>query len=93
MKRILYGDQDGETCGYSFCCPLTEDLTSSACVCRCVVNSVRATAATLVLLLSIQSPTAGRWYTHTCTRDYSTLISVIGVDTNALLPSLLTESK
>ena len=67
MKSILYGDQDGETCGYSFCCPLTEDLPSSACVCRCVVNSVRAAAATLVLLLCIQSPTAGRWYTHTCT--------------------------
>ena len=32
--------------GYSCSCPLTGDLTSSACVCGCVVNGVSATAAT-----------------------------------------------
>ena len=45
-KNKLYGDQDGngETSGCS--CPLTGDLSSSACVCGCVVNGVSATAAT-----------------------------------------------
>ena len=37
-KNKLYGDQDGETSGCS--CPLTGDLTSSACLCRCVANGV-----------------------------------------------------
>ena len=47
-KNKLYGDQDGngETSGYSCSCPLTGDLSSSACVCGCVVNGVSATAAT-----------------------------------------------
>ena len=47
-KNKLYGDQDGATPGCSCSCPLTGDLTSSACVCGCVVNGVNATAATLV---------------------------------------------
>ena len=41
-----YGDQDGTTPGCSCSCPLTRDLTSSACVCGCVVNGVSVTAAT-----------------------------------------------
>ena len=45
-KNKLYGDQDGTTPGCSCSCPLTWDLTSSACVCGCVVNGVSATAAT-----------------------------------------------
>ena len=47
-KNKLCGDQDGtgETPGYSCSCPLTGDLSSSACVCGCVVNGVSATAAT-----------------------------------------------
>ena len=45
-KNKLYGDQDGATPGCSCSCPLTGDLTSSACVCVCVVNGVSATAAT-----------------------------------------------
>ena len=43
-KNKLHGDQGGTTPGCS--CPLTGDLTSSACVCGCVVNGVSATAAT-----------------------------------------------
>ena len=39
----LYGDQDGETLGS---CPLTGDLTSSACICGCVVNGISTMAAT-----------------------------------------------
>ena len=37
-KNKLYGDQDGngETSGCSCSCPLTGDLSSSACVCGCV---------------------------------------------------------
>ena len=45
-KNKLYGDQDGTTPGCSCSCPLTGDLTSSACVCGCMVNGVSATAAT-----------------------------------------------
>ena len=45
-KNKLYGDQDGTTPGCSYSCPLTGDLTSSACVCGCVVNGVSATATT-----------------------------------------------
>ena len=47
-RNKLYGDQDGtgETSGCSCTCPLTGDLTSSACVCGCVVDGVSATAAT-----------------------------------------------
>ena len=43
----LYGNQDGngETSGCSCSCPLTGDLSSSACVCGGVVNGVSATAA------------------------------------------------
>ena len=41
-KNKLYGDQDGCFCS----CPLTGDLSSSACVCGCVVDDVSATAAT-----------------------------------------------
>ena len=43
-KNKLYGDQDGTTPDCSCSCPLTGDLTSSACVCGCVVNGVSATA-------------------------------------------------
>ena len=32
MKNILYGDQDVVTSGCSCSCPLTGDLTSSACI-------------------------------------------------------------
>ena len=47
-ENKLYGDQDGtgETSGYSCSCSLTRELTSSACVCGCVVDGVSATAAT-----------------------------------------------
>ena len=47
-KNKLYGDQDGngETSGCSCSYPLTGVLTSSACVCGCVVDGVSATAAT-----------------------------------------------
>ena len=49
-KNKLYGDQDdnGETSGCFCSCPLTGDLSSSACVCgcTCVVNGVSATAVT-----------------------------------------------
>ena len=47
-KNNLYANQDGtgETSGCSCSCPLTGDLTSSACVCGCVVDGVSATAAT-----------------------------------------------
>ena len=43
----LYGNQygNGETSGCSCSCPLTGDLSSSACVCGCVVDGVSATAA------------------------------------------------
>ncbi len=46
-KNKLCGSQDGtgETSGCSFSCPLTGDLTSSTCVCGCVVDGVSATAA------------------------------------------------
>ena len=56
-KNKLYGNQDGngETSGCSCSCPLTGDLSSSACVSGCsacvcgrVVNGVNATAATCV---------------------------------------------
>ena len=41
----LCGDQDGTTPGCSCFCPLTGDLTSSACVCGCgAVNGISATA-------------------------------------------------
>ena len=48
LGRINYGDQDGtgETSGYTCYCSLTGDLSSSACVCGCMVNGVSATAAT-----------------------------------------------
>ena len=45
-KNKLYGDQDCEALGRSCSCPLTGDLSSSACVCGCVVHGVSATAAT-----------------------------------------------
>ena len=45
-KKELYGDQDCVVSGCSCSCPLTGGLTSSACVCGCVVNGVSATAAT-----------------------------------------------
>ena len=47
-KNKLCGDQDGngETSDYSCSCPLTGDLSSSACICGCMVNGVSATAAT-----------------------------------------------
>ena len=44
-KKELYGDQDCVVSGCSCSCPLTGGLTSSACVCGCVVNGVSATAA------------------------------------------------
>ena len=56
-KNILYGNQDGngEASGCSCSCPLTGDLSSSACVCGCfacvcgrVVDGVSATVATCV---------------------------------------------
>ena len=40
-KNKLYGDQDGTAPGCSCSCPLTGDLTSSTCVCGCVVNGVK----------------------------------------------------
>ena len=45
-KNKLYGDQDGATSGCSCHCPLIGDLTSSVCICGCVVNGISATAAT-----------------------------------------------
>ena len=45
-KKELYGDQDCVVSGCSCSCPLTGGLTSSACICGCVVNGVSATAAT-----------------------------------------------
>ena len=47
-KNKLYGNQDstGETSGYSCSCPLTGDLSSSACVCGWMVDGVSAMAAT-----------------------------------------------
>ena len=42
MKNKLCGDQDGTTPGCSCSCPLTGDLTSSACICGCVVNGISA---------------------------------------------------
>ena len=39
-KNKLCGDLDGETSGCFCSCPLTGDLSSSACVCDCVVNGV-----------------------------------------------------
>ena len=45
-KNKLYGDRDGETSGCSCSCPLTGDLSSSACVCGCMVDGIGATAAT-----------------------------------------------
>ena len=47
-KNRLYGNQvgNGETSGCSCSCPLTGDLSSSACVCGCVVDGVSAMAAT-----------------------------------------------
>ena len=49
-KTKLYGDRDGtgETSGYSCSCPLTGDLSSSACVCGGVVNGISVTAVTSV---------------------------------------------
>ena len=40
-----YCDQDGVTSDCSFSCLLTGDLTSSACVCGCVVNGISVMAA------------------------------------------------
>ena len=42
------GDQDstGETSGYSCSYPLTKDVSSSACICGCVVDNVSTMAAT-----------------------------------------------
>ena len=45
-KKGLYGDQDYVITGCFCSCPLTGGLTSSACICGCVVNGVGATAAT-----------------------------------------------
>ena len=45
-KKELYGDRDCVVSGCFCSCPLTGGLTSSACVCGCVVNGVSATAAT-----------------------------------------------
>ena len=47
-KNNLCGNQDGngETSGCSCSCPLTRDLSSSTCVCGCMVYGVSATAAT-----------------------------------------------
>ena len=54
-KNKLYGDQDGTTPGCSCSCPLTGDLTSSTCVCGCVVSGVSATAATIhVYIFSVR---------------------------------------
>ena len=47
-RLIITVHGDSETSGCSYSCPLTGDLTSSACVCGCVVNDVSATAATRV---------------------------------------------
>ena len=44
-KNKLCGNQDGATPGCSYSCPLTAAVTSSACICGCVVNGVSATAA------------------------------------------------
>ena len=44
----LYGDQDDETIGCSCSCPLFGDLTSSACVCGCMVNGLSTMAVTYV---------------------------------------------
>ena len=49
-KNKLYGDQDVATPGCSYSCPLTGDVTSSACISGCVVNCVSATAAAGALL-------------------------------------------
>ena len=38
--RKIYDDQDGTIPGCSCSCPLTGGLTSSTCVCGCVVNGV-----------------------------------------------------
>ena len=47
-KNKLYGDRDGtgETSGCSCSSPLTGDLSSSTCICGCVVDGVSVTAAT-----------------------------------------------
>ena len=37
-KNNLYDDRAGAFSGCSCSCPLTGDLTSSACICGCVVN-------------------------------------------------------
>ena len=47
-RLIITVHGDGEISGCSCSCPLIGDLTSSACVCGCVVNDVSATAATRV---------------------------------------------
>ena len=45
-RKNKFDDQDGETSGCSCSCPLTGNLTSSTCVCGCVVIGMIDTAAT-----------------------------------------------
>ena len=52
-KNKLYGKQDSGTSGCSCSCPLTGDLTSSACVCGCVVNGISATAYPGLAILTV----------------------------------------
>ena len=58
-KNKLYGDQDGTTPGCSGSCPLTGDLTSSACVCGCVHGQWRkrygSNMSILLLVIAVHS--------------------------------------
>ena len=45
-RLIITVHCDGETFDCSCSCPLTGDLTSSACVCGCAVNDVSAMSVT-----------------------------------------------
>ena len=51
-ENSLHGDQDSETSHCASSCPLTGDLTSSICVCGCVVNGVGTTYGSDMSILS-----------------------------------------
>ena len=59
-KNKLCGNQDGAIPGCSYSCSLTVDVTSSACICGCVVNGVSAiysSSRSIIILYMLQSAT------------------------------------
>ena len=50
-KNNLYDDRAGAFSGCSCSCPLTGDLTSSACICGCVVNG--SNMSIIIILIQV----------------------------------------